>query len=936
MQPTITAKDGTQLDGTVVNLARAIRKVESGNSFTAKGASGENGGYQFMPDTWKGWAGKHLKDPNAEMSPINQDKVAYYQIKEWKDQGYSPAQIASLWNSGKPAWEGNVGTNSKGVAYNTPDYVNKVIGEFRTIKATQASHAPAHDPLTPPMTPGAAPRTFFSGLSQDFARRSDIVGEIGARQNTGQQGMASTVLQGAGQVAGGIGDVFAEALAAADRALTGGKIGGALTNVMGDIAGTKTAQNAFGAYQGFKQDNPVAAANLEAAVNIASVVPVGKGAQLGAKGVVAGAEKVAGSEMVQSAAIQATKSAEKNLTDIFVNSSKSTVRDSYEFMTGRGYDPERVLSERKLATQIEIQDGRVRVPDDSPVLKTLLNEVAKDSTLLDKAIMQYPQTLTADAIKNEINDAIARNIQFRQQGRVPELQARASKIVDDYSLQEGKKRFKLIDVQNMKKGQTALSSKYRRALDEGKADEHSAVASAMRQIIEDNAADVAVRKLNRKIGELESTVQLLEKLDGATIRGGRAGRYMARVLGATVGSQGALPVISPVIGALIGDAIITALQKNKIAGPINRLLIKMARVSPDNKLVQETLDFVEAVENGQKVLPTDDVLELLAQLSIKSDIPLLPEPLEREFRSVVGSGAPINLPARSQSTVDAQEIAQNARLGRDAGAYQSASAINPAMTNPTIISNIDSTLPQKGAVSSPGTKSSRPSTVTNTSTSNALTERGGVSAQKTDTSGGFEGEVPKTVRVWIKSKFSNQGAYNDIPVIGREDNLTLYQGGADGDKRQFWTPNKKYAEQFGNVKEKTGSFYKVDNGNRVTDVYVEAPKTAISGGVKDVPKDLAPLYEEAKKYKTAEDWVANMTLKDYRNYLNETMNPEEYIGRGMHTNKNSGAKSRKYGDYLFAQDRDYMENALYNFKLEAKKGTVDSQLLDIWKKANNK
>lgn len=83
-------------------------------------------------------------------------------------------------------------------------------------------------------------------------------------------------------------------------------------------------------------------------------------------------------------------------------------------------------------------------------------------------------------------------------------------------------------------------------------------------------------------------------------------------------------------------------------------------------------------------------------------------------------------------------------------------------------------------------------------------------------------EIPKTVMVWKKSKFSDEGSYASVPVLRKEDNLTLYQGGT-GEARQFWTPNKKYAQQFGDVKEKTGTFYQVDNGNRVTNVYVEAP-----------------------------------------------------------------------------------------------------------------
>lgn len=86
-------------------------------------------------------------------------------------------------------------------------------------------------------------------------------------------------------------------------------------------------------------------------------------------------------------------------------------------------------------------------------------------------------------------------------------------------------------------------------------------------------------------------------------------------------------------------------------------------------------------------------------------------------------------------------------------------------------------------------------------------------------------EVPKTVKVFVKSKFSDNSAYADVPVIRKEDNITLYQGTNEGENRQFWTPNKEYASMFGNVREKTGSFYKIDNGNRVTDVYVEAPTT---------------------------------------------------------------------------------------------------------------
>lgn len=132
------------LDQSVVKIAQAIRKVESNGRYDAAGGSGEGGAYQFMPSTWKSWAGKYLGDPNAKMDKINQNKVAYYKIKELKDQGFKVDQIASVWNSGGPNYAGKVGTNKYGVKYDTPSYVAKVVKAHATIDAqapTQAVNA---------------------------------------------------------------------------------------------------------------------------------------------------------------------------------------------------------------------------------------------------------------------------------------------------------------------------------------------------------------------------------------------------------------------------------------------------------------------------------------------------------------------------------------------------------------------------------------------------------------------------------------------------------------------------------------------------------------------------------------------------------------------------------------------------------------------------
>lgn len=123
------------LDKRIVALAKAIRQHESGGNYQARGGSGEFGAYQYMPATWQSWAKKYLGSSTAEMNKINQNKVAYFRIKEWKDQGYNPAQIAAAWNSGSPHnWQSKVGVNKYGVRYNVPKYVKSVYSLYRKFK----------------------------------------------------------------------------------------------------------------------------------------------------------------------------------------------------------------------------------------------------------------------------------------------------------------------------------------------------------------------------------------------------------------------------------------------------------------------------------------------------------------------------------------------------------------------------------------------------------------------------------------------------------------------------------------------------------------------------------------------------------------------------------------------------------------------------------
>lgn len=147
------------LDPQVLNLAKAIRRTETGSSsdpYNQKGASGEFGAYQFMPKTYKNLAKQHLGDENAQPTIENQNKIAYSEIKRLKDSGYNPAQIASYWNSGNPDTykTGGVGVNKHGVKYDVPAYVSKVSQNYKDLSGNQSQVQPQPEQ---PQEQGGAP-----------------------------------------------------------------------------------------------------------------------------------------------------------------------------------------------------------------------------------------------------------------------------------------------------------------------------------------------------------------------------------------------------------------------------------------------------------------------------------------------------------------------------------------------------------------------------------------------------------------------------------------------------------------------------------------------------------------------------------------------------------------------------------------------------------
>ena len=200
VSPTTPTQTPT-LDPAVVNLAKAIRKQESGGNYTLPGASGEYGAYQFTNDTWNGEAPKYgINVPLKEATPEQQNAVAYNQIKAWKDAGKDVTQIASMWNAGEgepDAYTGkfstgkpSIGTNNFGFKYDVPSYVKAVTNNYLQFKNSTTASSPDTDLGT----------GNTDTQTDTQAQPSDLVTKIGnvASVATGALGM-NPLLKGIGQ-----------------------------------------------------------------------------------------------------------------------------------------------------------------------------------------------------------------------------------------------------------------------------------------------------------------------------------------------------------------------------------------------------------------------------------------------------------------------------------------------------------------------------------------------------------------------------------------------------------------------------------------------------------------------------------------------------------------------------------------------------------------
>lgn len=636
------------LDPKLVTLAQSIRQTESNGNFQAKGASGEYGAYQFMPDTWNGAASRFgVNVPLEQASPEQQNEVAYKQLQEWSTQhpDWNVGNFASAWNAGpgKPNayLEGNAGNNSKGVSYDTAAYAKKVAETYQQLKAQNPS---LNAPQTPQNAPtatlggdtnqdpgfganvmsgnfvGAAKNVFngafpiVSDLANDFNGSStktklQQLGDLGMSalwfapfgELAEGAGLGARALLGAGKGAEEAAALIAEALPTAENVAKAGALASKakIATTAGNIA------TGLGAgYVGDVSNNLAQGDTGGAALKPGLGTVVGGVAPAVLTGAASFYNKFKGQQEIVNKVQQAYEDAAGATKSGISGMSKTAAKgldSNPEFLANAGILPEtEEINGRRVFTtgedSVSQQTLQKRINDLTALRDEGISQAGQNTprfledlrnTALQKAESEFDGTDRQSAIDHINQEFAAYKTQYGDgQGNINLTEENKIKM----SLQ-GKTKFDTTKSTTINRTNKMMSAIARESVEKGA----------------DTAGLKNVGELNKIIQQHLDAVKFLQKINGQTIKGGRIGKYLAEGVGAMAGNAaggvfggGIGGAVGTVAGAGAGALFSHFLQKFTSGGTISAAAIgRMAQEEP--QVVQQFLDYVG--KNGEKIAP---------------------------------------------------------------------------------------------------------------------------------------------------------------------------------------------------------------------------------------------------------------------------------------------------------------------------------------------
>lgn len=568
-----------ELDQDVVRLAQAIREVESGGDYAARGKSREFGAYQYTPDTWNARASKYLgrSVPLEQASKEEQNEVQYKWMKEKKDAGYNIGQIASMHNAGEGRpnayQEGMTGTNSYGVQYDVPGYAKKVAEAYQAKKA-QGGYNPT------PFSSGSVGLLNTSGISLGPEEKKEgIVDKLSGRvrdigDTFNQPNLARGLLRSAGAVAGGIGDVVSSTLSAVTPDFIEKPVTEAVGNTVAAIPGVKQAAEAY------SKLDPEIQKDLGAIGNIATVVPALKGAGMavsGAKGLVKGGMQGA-----------AEKAIMKELTDV----AERTVGGRNALMKGadKGVDPVRVMVTNRFIPTVENVGGKPRYKTND-VFDDIAESLAKDEELLQQGLAKsspapkmfdvgVPAAQLGRVQLKDLYDEAIGGIQkeFKYGGNLDRAEAEVKRIFTNYHRALGPD----ISLQDLNKMKRALRETVNFNSPKLDSDVTYHLSRIFMKKIETEASRAGMKDvaaINKTMQEKILAQQMLKNIEGKEAKAGGFTKLLregieggAMISGEGIGNVMGMPFAGTLFGKSLGEMAGGLIPRGQVGGTVGGLL----------------------------------------------------------------------------------------------------------------------------------------------------------------------------------------------------------------------------------------------------------------------------------------------------------------------------------------------------------------------------
>lgn len=729
----------SQMDNDVINLAKAIRQTESGGDFNAKGGSGESGAYQWMPDTWKAHAGSVLGNPNAEMTPSNQNAVAYKTIKTWKDQGLNPAQIAAKWNSGSEVgWENKRGVNSAGVQYDVPRYVKSVTDAYQKVKVGSAvgmdpnnpssvsgqQQAPVLGPEQPEPEKDGFLKSVAKGIispvatmiARPFQAGAELLGASAETVNKYTKGnfgdwvapvpqnfsdVKKDVGRGIQTAALGLGPVSGGAAFGTGMSLEQGNdlaswdtlaytVGGAAFGKAADVIG-RPLLSATGTVVGkitpevLKTVAMGGAKAVEKFMAQNKILPdvISKGINRGAEGLEKGlnAPFKAGGDMVKAPFVQndgkVISAREKALQDL---------EEKYaQLRANVARDPVGTAASRGRVAKSNVLTEEGMINEDGVIIGASRASEAYEAEAIGQGNRVVRQLLDREGVALDLN-VVQREMErvMRETFDGAELTKALKQVqreIDGLRIKRPNGRITLSELHDNKISSRPKGKDYD---DPSKAKMKKAVSRTYRETIEKNSKE-NIGEINKELQKFYDDSEYIANLQGKRIESGKLGKAVARIGGALGGA-----VVGGAIGGLPGVAAgsyVGGIVSSKLAGKsLQKAFGKPTKlVTPKSKVIGEAVTRANAPRN-QLALPAP---------SGKTPIPLQPP-----------KGKPSPGSVKAQSYVDRDPKTGKFRkvyLSGDAAEVSKVSeqAYKSTVANGGVTISLEGKMPSKGLAYAP-------------------------------------------------------------------------------------------------------------------------------------------------------------------------------------------------------------------------------------------